>query len=207
MTGKNLGVAALIVVLALGVVVWIRHYGSLSHEERTLAQRTQENYGRQAREAAALHGVPEAYLLALIALETSGRRPAPSRFERHVYARLKKVQRGQLVSYQGITGRRLRATDDRTLRWMATSWGPFQIMGLNAVKAGIPIMALSGPRGVHWGARWIRLQYGKVLKRKQYRDAFHLHNTGRPFPASGRAQTHDPRYVPRGMRLLRAFSR
>ena len=47
--------------------------------------------------------LPEAYLLALIQLESGGRKPAGKRFEAHVHNRLVAVRDGKRERYEQIT--------------------------------------------------------------------------------------------------------
>ncbi len=58
---------------------------------------------------------------------------------------------------------------------------------------------------MYYAVKWIKLTYGQSLKEKNYRDAFHIHNTGRKYPKFGGAQTHDPNYVENGLRFKRIF--
>jgi hypothetical protein len=53
--------------------------------------------------------------------------------------------------------------------------------------------------------KWIDLTYGDYIRRGQYKDAFHIHNTGRPYPDSGPPKTYDPKYVPNGLMYMKYF--
>ena len=64
---------------------------------------TQLNYGEDVQEWAQAFDLPEAYLLALIQLESGGRKPAGKRFEAHVYNRLVAVRDGKRERYEQIT--------------------------------------------------------------------------------------------------------
>ena len=56
-------------------------------------------------------------------------------------------------------------------------------------------------------AKWVKAEYGHLLKKERYKDAFHYHNTGRTFPRSGNSQTHNPMYVTRGLEYMKYFEK
>ena len=137
--------------------------------------------------------------MALIQLECSGRRPAGKRFEPHVFRRLQAVRDGKRKSYENITQSHLANASDSKLKDFATSWGPFQLMGYKCILLDVQIPDISGDRGVYLGANWINITYGNRLRRGEYKNCFHMHNTGRTYPRVGLPTTHDPQYVPRGL--------
>ena len=83
--------------------------------------------------------LPEAYLLALIQLESGGRKPAGKRFEVHVYNRLVAVRDGKRERYEQITAADLMGANDEALRNLATSWGPFQLMGYKCIQLDVQL--------------------------------------------------------------------
>ena len=97
------------------------------------------------------------------------------------------------------------ASDD-ALRNLATSWGPFQLMGYKCILLDVNIRDIRGPNGVEHGADWINQTYGSVMRQGRFRDCFHMHNTGQPYPRTGLPRTHDPQYVPRGMSMMKQFA-
>ena len=140
-------------------------------------------------------------------LETSGRVPVTSRFEEHVYEKLKLVKKGVKPQYEHITTAMLRHVSDVSLRNMATSWGPFQIMGYKSVQLKIKLHNLHGKDAVYWGMKWINEDYGYLLRQGRYKDAFHFHNTGREYPLTGEPQTYDPSYVSHGLKYMTFFKK
>ena len=126
------------------------------------------------------------------------KKPAGSRFEPHVFKRLKQVRDGSRTSYENVTAKHLANASDEALRNLATSWGPFQLMGYKCILLDVKIKDIRGPNGVEHGAKWINLTYGDAMRQGRYKDCFHMHNTGSPYPKRGGPKTHDPNYVPRG---------
>lgn len=163
------------------------------------------NYGSAIDSAAALFDLPAAYLKALCMLECSGRRVFEPRFEPHVFRKLKRVKFGDISNYEHVDKAMLEDAGDDALRNLASSWGPFQLMGYKCLLLGIKVRDIRGEQGVYYGVKWINMTYGDYLRKGKYKDAFHIHNAGSPFPLSGRPKTHDPAYCSKGMAYMREF--
>ena len=112
---------------------------------------------------------------------------------------------GKEKHYGSIRKKRIRHLSDAGLKNLARSWGPFQLMGYQCLKLQIHVYEIRGEDAVYWGAVWIKKSYGKYLKEEKYKDAFHIHNTGRPYPAFGKSKTYDPKYVERGLNYIKFF--
>lgn len=167
--------------------------------------RVEENYGKAIDSCAKIFNLNSRYIKSLTCLECSGRTDRPNRFEKHVYKRLKKVREGKLADYEGVTTQMLADASDDALKNLATSWGPFQIMGYKCLHLNINVADLRGNDAVYWGVKWINMEYGHLLKKGRYRDAFHYHNTGRVYPADGKPTTYDPNYVSNGLEYMKHF--
>ncbi len=167
--------------------------------------RTMENYGEEVVMYAQEFQLPPEYLLALIVLESSGRRMIPPRFEIHVYRRLQEVKDGNRNLYQHVTPQHLQDATDQEMKYLASSWGPFQLMGYKCILLDINIRDIRGRDAVYWGIHWINLTYGDKLREGKYKDAFHIHNTGRNYPVDGKPLTHDPAYVDNGLEYMTVF--
>lgn len=163
------------------------------------------NYSEDVSDAAMEFDIPYSYLMALIKLECAGKKPPGKRFEKHVFKRLKDVRDGKRSDYNGLTVKHIGDASDGALKNLATSWGPFQLMGYQCILLDVKIKDIRGPNAVHYGAKWINLAYGKRLRKDQFMDCFHIHNTGRPYPSTGVPRTHDPKYVPRGLAYMDRF--
>jgi len=198
----------LIILFLLFTVYCIFFYTNdyIVNRSKYALENVQKNYGNQIDSLSTIMDLPSAYIKALIMLESSGRKPYPSRFEEHVYEKLLQVKAGKREAYENITKQMLQGKNDYTLRCLASSWGPFQIMGYKCVHLRIKINSLSSKDALYWGMKWINDDYGYVLREKRYRDAFHLHNTGKGFPNDGASQTYNPQYVMRGMKYMKYFS-
>jgi len=166
---------------------------------------TESNYGSEVEKAAEKYGLPGSYLKALIVLECSGKKPVKPRYERHIFKRLKKVRDQKGRTYETITHEMIADASDEALKNLAKSWGPFQLMGYKCLHLDVKVKDLRGDNALDWGAKWIQLEYGHLLKKKRYRDAFHYHNTGKTYPKSGIPTTHDPKYVDNGLKHMAYF--
>jgi len=171
-----------------------------------VVQRTSENYGSDVDRLAPRFKLSPEYLKALIILECSGKKDIKPRYERHVYHSLLKVKEKKLYKFENITYDHLRDATDEALRNMARSWGPFQIMGYKCILLDIQLKDLRGDNALYWGMKWIDMTYGDYVRQGRYRDAFHMHNTGSPYPLIGPPQTYDPKYVDNGLAYMRYFS-
>lgn len=191
-----------------------RYYRYLTTEEDTTFAstppqsviRTHENYGAEIDKLAAQFDLSPEYLKSLIILECSGLKKIKPRFERHIYKRLVDVREKRLDRFENLTYADLKDATDDALKNMARSWGPFQIMGYKCVWLDIQLKDLRGDDAVYWGVKWIDRTYGDYIRDGRYKDAFHIHNTGRPYPASGPPKTYDPKYVANGMMYMKYFS-
>ena len=168
--------------------------------------RSIENYGIQINKLATEANLPPSYFIALITLECSGKADVKPRFESHVYKSLKQVRDKTLANYGSITHKTIHDASDEALRNLATSWGPFQLMGYQCIELGVNVADIRGDNSLYWGVYWINKRYGKALREKRFKDAFHIHNTGRPYPTSGKPMTYDPKYVDRGIHYMESIS-
>lgn len=208
---KNVRLAILSIILLLASAYVF--YSEILHPTKDTGQRlrqgiverTYENYGDQTAKAAEKYNLPQEYLLALIALECSGRKIIPHRFEPHVYRKLQKVKSGNLQSMEKVTHNGIKGMSDDALKNLSRSWGPFQVMGYKVFEIGVKIEDLRGDNSVMIGASWIAKNYGQMLKDEEFKDAFHIHNTGKKYPVSGPPRTYNKQYVPKGIRYLEQF--
>lgn len=177
------------------------------HSEANLStvERTWLNYSEDALKAGVEFNISPEYLLALIALECNGFKEVPSRFEPHVFVKLQELRDGEEETYESISANNIANSSDEALKNLASSWGPFQLMGYQCLYLDIKLKEMRGKNAVKHGARWIRNAYGKYLDKRKFKDAFHLHNTGKPYPKIGPPRTHNRRYVPRGIKYMKEF--
>lgn len=203
-------ISLVLIAMLVGVVVlkytYEMEYSSVSIR-KTVVEKTFENYGEQAVKAGKEYDLPPEYLLALIVLESSGRKIVPQRFEPHVYKKLDNVARGKSKRLESVTYKEIKGMTDGELKRLASSWGPFQIMGYKSFEIGVTPTDLQGRKSVLYGAKWIDLNYGKRLRDNELKDAFHIHNTGRPYPKLGPARTYHKDYVPKGLKYAAEFKK
>ena len=200
-----------IVLIALGVLIFIaqklynRYIFNHSDANLTAVERTWLNYSGDVKKVSSELNLPAEYLLALIALESSGMKEVPSRFEPHVFVKLQEVRDGEITNFEGINSADVHGSSDEALKNLASSWGPFQLMGYQCLYLDIKLKEMRGKKAVYHGCKWIKEAYGKYLDKKKYKDAFHLHNTGKPYPKLGPPRTHSRYYVPRGLKFMKEF--
>ncbi len=162
--------------------------------------RVENNYGKEVDKICEELDMPAGYFKALIILECKADKNPKGRFEAHVFEQLKNL-RDSNRKFGSISRKWVFNKTDSELKALATSWGPLQIMGYHSFYLGVSVEELKGKNSLRYGILWSQQNYGKYLQKKQYRDAFHFHNTGRPHP-KWFAQTHDPNYVNKGLAYL-----
>jgi len=163
------------------------------------------NYASEIEAICKEKDLPPHYFKALIMLETSGKVPAGQRFEPHVYEKLIKLRNGSLKRFEDIRARDLKGLSREEIKRLATSFGPFQIMGYKSIKISCPVSDLYNKKAIPTGINWIEEEYGWLLEQERYSDAFHYHNTGRLHPLNAEAQTHSPDYVKDGLKYMNYF--
>ena len=207
--GIGIFITGLIIVFCLVLVmfkgVWWRTLKDGPIGEYAGPQAVIDNYGSDFRKfGKEFHIAPE-YLAALCMLESGGRKPAGFRYEKHVYTRLQLVKLGLRRQYEHVKPADIGNAGDEALQNLATSWGPFQLMGYKCLLYNIYVKDLRSDEGVYWGVKWIKESYGSYLIKGDYKSAFHIHNTGRAFPKNGKSVTHDPKYVQKGLQWMQYF--
>lgn len=171
--------------------------------ERVTLARVSMRYGAQIEQLVDARDLPASYFEALIFLETGGR-PSP-RQEPAVFEKLRQVRDGERQRLGAVTQGAIHDASDEALMNLATSWGPFQILGWHCLEIGILVADIRGEDTLAWGVTWIDKEYGHLLRTERFQDAFHYHNAGSLYPSSGPPRTYHPDYVERGLRSMRAF--
>ncbi len=210
--GKNYFAFILLLLFLSGGYFYLKNYKVKLSDPSTYRfvvdlQRTEKHYGEKISEHSKEFDLPEHYLKSLATLECSGKIEFTPRFEQHVYEELKKVRDKKKRRYGSIKRKDLNGDSDGALRNLATSWGPFQLMGYQCLELGVRVQDIRGKDNVYWGIYWINKRYGKVLRKGNYEDAFHIHNTGKPVPKNGIPFTHDPKYIEKGLIYMDYFNK
>lgn len=171
-----------------------------------LVEITFQNYYQDVQHACERYpNIPPSYVLAIIGLECSGRKIIPRRFEKHIYRQLKQVKNGQLKQFERIEQKDLINQNENDLRELSSSWGPMQIMGYKSIPMKINRKDFDKANRVAIGIDWISKNYGTYLREGKFKDAFHIHNTGKPYPKYGKPFTYRKNYVNDGLRLMDSF--
>jgi hypothetical protein len=201
---RKIQISILIVLLSLIGVYFL--YQTLKKERFGNYQSVIYNYGTEIDDAAKKYDLDASFLKSLCALESSGKSNPGSRFEPHVYQKLKKLKNKEIDKYDCLFPKDLQNASDEALKNLATSWGPFQLMGYKCLELGVTVKDLRGRNTIDHSVDWISKSYGHLIRTKKYEDAFHFHNTGRVVPRLGRYLTYDKSYVPRGIKYMKYFS-
>ena len=192
---------------ARNIISWFQNLPAVrTATNENAIQNTNDNYGKEIDKLAAEYDLPASYLKALVVLECSGRKPVKPRFEKHVFRRLQRIRDGGRYKLEGISEEVLKNASDEALENLARSWGPFQLMGYKCLQLDVNVRDIRGEDALELGMRWIKKEYGHLLKSKRYRDAFHYHNTGKYFPSDNKSLTHDPLYVEKGLQYMQQFN-
>jgi len=212
MSRNRIIILSFLILLLLGTVLYLSSTTS-SHQVipgteafyGTALEVTLVNYGEDVLEYAEDFDLSYEYLMALIVLETSGKIPSGSRFEQGVYNRLVKVKSGDRRKYENVKLHHLEDASDDAIKNLATSWGPFQLMGYKCIGMEVNVSDIRGEDGLYNGVLWINDEYGRFIRKGDFKDAFHYHNAGRKYPLVGKPKTHDPRYVEKGLSYMEYF--
>ena len=183
-------------------------------------QSIKNQWGATIKAACAMSSVPAAFLAALIANESGGD-PNARRFEKNVLLALWEVLLGRKEAYGSIDRARLvgfvsghqtqpaavptslPADTYQRLDSLATSWGLTQIMGYNAMDAGID--RLKHPTASLWQTTKLLAQFAHRFQLDPATDfppLFACWNTGQPDPT----RTFDPNYVANGESRMKIYA-
>jgi hypothetical protein len=174
----------------------------MEEKKSTAWDKMKENYELEIEKVCDELKLPAHYFKALVILECGGEKPAGNRYEPHVFQRLKQVRSGKSKRYGKFTTKHLQLVTENTLKKMATSWGPFQIMGYHCISLGITLDELNGKEAIKNGIIWAKKNYGQYLEDRDFRQAFHIHNTGQTIPLNGIPITHDRFYIDKGLEFM-----
>ena len=166
-----------------------------------------QNYGERLKTLSQKYKLPWPFLMALNILECEGQSPCPSHYNEDVYRELLKVRSKKQAAFKDIQHHHVGASTDEALKDLATSWGPFQIMGYRLVNQGITVSQIKSKDGVDFSVAWMSKVYGTRLRKHEFQDVFHLHEHGTPFPKNGKPQTDDPEYVFTGLDHIEWFKK
>lgn len=105
-----------------------------SSQARKLAHQIRDRFGAKIAKATEGTPVPPKFVAGLIAVEAGKDRngqikESATRFEPHVYEKLKQVRDGKLLQYNKIRRVKLADATDGALKALATSYSLTQIMG------------------------------------------------------------------------------
>ncbi len=164
-----------------------------------------KNYGKVINMLSGRFNLPKDYLFALIMLESSGKKVIPVRFEKNIYRKLVLIQNGKIDGFEQIDKYTLKNISKKHLKKLACSYGPFQLMGYKIFELNTSLKQLQGKNNVFWALKWIDKNYGNFLRAGDYKNAFHIHNTGKKYPKSGKPETFDPDYVQKGLYYVKYY--
>jgi len=207
-----LSVAVLFLGVGLIYNAYQKHLDQVYFKELSLGkyrlglEAVEINYGKQIEKEAIKRNLDPNFLKALCMLECSGRRKVPSRFERHVYKRLLEVKQIKGSVYEGIGHAQIKMLSKAGIKNLSSSWGPFQLMGLKSIGLNCKVGDLRNEKAIEKAVEWIEGAYGNYIRKEKFKDAFHIHNTGRTYPKFGPPQTYNAQYVNMGLHFMRYFN-
>lgn len=150
--------------------------------------------------------VPESFLAGLIGVEAGRDRngkivETSTRYEPHVYRKLRDVKDGRLNSYSNIRRAQIQDAGEAALKALATSYGVTQIMGWWALHLDTTVAEIRDPE-THLGyaIKLLEKNAGKYIKTGNYAAALRIWNTGKP-----NGKTHDPSYVANALAVKTAY--
>ena len=188
-------------LVAVGCVLLL----SFCYHSANPKQQALDNYGEELRHLAKNYKLPWSYLMALTVLECSGEKPCADQFQKHIFRQFQRLRSGKIKEYSNIQRQHIAHANDTVLKTLATSWGPFQVMGYHCLGLHTQVNQIRGVDGLKFSVQWVNEKYGSRLRKEQYQDAFHIHNTGIPIPKNGRSRTTDKKYIPNGLAYMEYF--
>lgn len=198
-------------IIAIGIFYWLivaNKNEDLNYEsEKAGIDAAIKNYKDDVDKYAEEFDLPSAYLMAVIILESSGRKNVKPRFEQKIYQKLKDLKNKKIDKFENLTYETVKNAKNDALRNLASSWGPFQLMGYKCTFLDIKLKEMRGDDAIYYGCKWIDATYGDYLREGKFKDAFHIHNTGKEYPANGKVTTHDPEYVNKGLHYMEYFEK
>lgn len=170
-----------------------------------LARQIFDRFGDQIRQAVKGTNIPARFIAGLVANEAGKDKQGnikreATRFEPHVYARLKQVSQNPRSRYGSITHSQLKDATDGALRALATSWEATQMMGYHVLTLGCSLADLRNPdKHFFYTVKLLQLNgFPKNATEEQMDREMRQWNTGRET-----GKTYHANYVPNA-RLIRA---
>lgn len=160
-----------------------------------LAAQIRQRFGLKIARAVKGTPVPQKYVAGLISVEAGKKNGQivedATRFEAHVFAKLKAVRDGSLLQYNKIRTTQLKDTSDGALRNLATSFGLVQVMGWWTFHLGCTVAQLRDPEThLTYAVKLMLLNSNGDFERGEYEGEMRQWNSG-----SEKGKTHDPDYV------------
>jgi hypothetical protein len=195
----------LLALLLIATLYWVFFFRERDTLEKAI-KRVEMYYAKDIERICNERNLPPEYFKALIILECGARKPAPSRFEPLTFKQMSAVKSGKADKFFIYTSQDLQKYTYQNLRDMSTSWGALQIMGYHAPYLNISLDKIqSSKTSLYYGILWVDKSYGQLLREGNFKDAFHLHNTGKKHPI-GAPTTTDPLYVAKGLEYIKIFA-
>lgn len=179
-------------------------------QAQRLAKQIFDRFGHQIREAVRGTIIPPEFIAGLVANEAGKDRQGnikreATRFEKHVYARLRTVSRTPGARYGQIRYSQLKDASDDSLRALAHSYEATQMMGYWCIVLGCTLADLKNPeKHFFYTVKLLLLNDShdfNQFSEAAYDDEMRQWNTGRE-----KGKTYHENYVPNA-RLIRAAYR
>jgi hypothetical protein len=185
--------------------------GRMTKEQaKKLAQQIFDEFGNQIREAVRGTNIPPEFIAGLVANEAGKDRQgnirrAATRFEPHIYRKLKQVALNPSLKFQSIRHSDLKDATDEALRALAHSYEATQMMGYWCIPLGCTLADLKNPdKHFFYTVKLLQLNDQNDFSKASediFDDEMRQWNTGRE-----KGKTYHANYVPNA-RLIRAAYR
>lgn len=172
-----------------------------------LALQIYTRFGYKIHLACQGSGIDESFVAGFIGVEAgkdkSGIVENATRFERHVFEKLRALRDGLRGSYQSIRRAAIADASDDALRALATSYGLTQIMGwhvINNLKCSVGELRDS-EKHLLYTIQLLKLSSGDFLRRKDYGSVLRIWNTG-----SANGKTYHADYVENALKVMHCYA-
>lgn len=160
-----------------------------------LAKQIRVRFGLKIARAVQGTPVPAKFVAGLISVEAGKKNgqitETATRFEPHVFAKLKQVRDGGLTQYNKIRRAQLKDATDDALQALSKSYGLTQVMGWWSLHLDCAVADLRDPeKHLDYAVKLMLLNSNGDFERQEYVGEYKQWNSG-----SETGKTHDPDYV------------
>lgn len=170
-----------------------------------LAAQIRQRFGQKIARAVEGTPVPQKFVAGLISVEAGKKNGQivenATRFEPHVFAKLKQVRDGKLLQYNKIRRAQIADASDEALEALARSYGLTQTMGWWSLHLKCTVADLRDPeKHLKYAVKLMLLNSQGDFERGEFEGEMRQWNSG-----SEKGKTHDPDYVANVSAVMDAY--